>query len=82
MLTWWCSQQEFKSRLDNLSAKLHGVDNMLGHQLAVHEMAGLLGVAVVQVSLALVCHALEATQARLLAVCVGNVSPCRVSGSS
>ena len=37
--------------LDTLSVKLHGVDNMLGHQLAVHEMAGLLGVAVAQVSL-------------------------------
>lgn len=48
----WCQQQEFKSRLDTLSVKLHGVDNMLGHQLAVHEMAGLLGVAVAQVSLA------------------------------
>lgn len=47
----WCQHQEFKSRLDTLSIKLHGVDNMLGHQLAVHEMAGLLGVAVAQVSL-------------------------------
>ena len=78
MLTLWCYQQEFKSRLDSLSVKLHGVDNMLGHQLAVHEMAGLLGVAVTQVSLALVCHALEASQARLLGVCIGVVGPCRV----
>lgn len=29
--------------------KLHGVDNVLGHQLAVHEMAGILGVGVPQV---------------------------------
>lgn len=51
MLTLWCQHQEFKSRLDNLSVKLHGVDNLLEHQLAVHEMAGILGVAVAQVSL-------------------------------
>ncbi len=43
-------KQEFKSRLDVLSQKLHGVDNALGHQLAVHEMAGILGVGVLQVS--------------------------------
>ncbi|DBA75369.1 TPA: hypothetical protein ACH3X1_010636 [Trebouxia sp. C0004] len=41
---------EFKSRLDLLSQKLHGVDNVLGHQLAVHEMAGILGVGVPQVN--------------------------------
>ncbi|DBA81250.1 TPA: hypothetical protein ACH3X2_006877 [Trebouxia sp. C0005] len=39
---------EFKSRLDVLSQKLHGVDNVLGHPLAVHEMAGILGVGVPQ----------------------------------
>ena len=43
-------EQEFKSRLDVLSQKLHGVDNVLGHQLAVHEMAGILGVGVPQVN--------------------------------
>ncbi len=41
--------QEFKARLDVISQKLHGVDNVLGHQLAVHEMAGILGVGVPQV---------------------------------
>lgn len=44
---------------------------MLGHQLAVHEMAGLLGVAVPQVSLIPLQHpvlALEAPQARLFGV--------------
>lgn len=46
--TSW-SVQEFKPRLDLLSQKLHGVDNVLGHQLAVHEMAGILGVGVPQV---------------------------------
>ena len=43
-------EQEFKSRLDVVSEKLHGVDNVLGHQLAVHEMAGILGVGVPQVN--------------------------------
>ncbi|KAL0045300.1 hypothetical protein WJX82_003127 [Trebouxia sp. C0006] len=42
---------EFKSRLDMVSEKLHGVDNVLGHQLAVHEMAGILGVGVPQIQL-------------------------------
>ena len=41
--------QEFKSRIDLLSQKLHGVDNILGHQLALNEMAGMLGVDVPQV---------------------------------
>lgn len=49
LLLWYL--QEFKFRLDTLSLKLHGVDNLLGHQLAVHEMADILGVAVAQVLL-------------------------------
>ncbi|KAL3134087.1 hypothetical protein ABBQ32_008511 [Trebouxia sp. C0010 RCD-2024] len=42
-------EKEFKSRLDTLGAKLHGVDNMLGLQLAVHEMAEMMGMAVPQI---------------------------------
>ncbi|KAL3143638.1 hypothetical protein ABBQ38_002434 [Trebouxia sp. C0009 RCD-2024] len=53
--------QEVKSRLDTLGAKLHGVDNMLGLQLAVHEMAEMMGMAVPQVPPA----ALEMTAAEL-----------------
>ena len=45
-------RQECKLRLDNLSLKLYGVDNLLGHQLAVNEMADMLGIAVAQVSAA------------------------------
>lgn len=64
--------------------KLHGVDNMLGHQLAVHEMAGLLGVAVPQVSLIPLQHpvlALEAPQARLFGVYIRVLGSSWLSGS-